>query len=237
MEGVRPPCCSPAQAWSLLCVPRRGGPWSGGECSCLPVCLSVCTPEPLRASGDWAGSSSGGVGETGQPLHPAGTPEARLGPSPQPRGNLVGPCQCSHGSLRPRPPEVPGAVSSPALSSPPQDFRNRGGAERSPGQPCLQAACRPARRKQGPRKTLDRSRRGQGQGARSPRGAQPAGQGGALAGARAPASHMAPYRHAAWREVGGGWEAGFGSGSPGAWLQPMAHTPSIYGAAPLSSGL
>lgn len=65
-----------------------------------------------------------------------------------------------------------------------------------------------------------------GPGAQRPRGAQPAGRGGA------PASHMAPYRHAAWREVRGGWEAGFGSGSPGAWLQPMAHTPSIYGAAP-----
>lgn len=65
-----------------------------------------------------------------------------------------------------------------------------------------------------------------GPGAQRPRGAQPAGRGGA------PASHMAPYRHAAWREVRGGWEAGFGSGSPGAWLQPTAHTPSIYGAAP-----
>lgn len=231
MEGVRPPCCSPAQAWSLLCFPRRGGPWSGGECSCLPVCLSVCTPEPLRASGDWAGSSSGGVGETGQPLHPAGTPEARLGPSPQPRGNLVGPCQCSHGSLRPRPPEVPGTASSPALSSPPQDFRNRGGTERSPGQPCLQAACRPARRKQGPRKTLDRSRRRQGQGPNVPGELS-------LQGGEVPRPHTWPLtgtRHGVKSGVGG--RLGLDPAVPGPGFNPWLTPPPSMEQPLLSSGL
>lgn len=231
MEGVRPPCCSPAQAWSLLCFPRQGGPWSGGECSCLPVCLSVCTPEPLRASGDWAGSSSGGVGETGQPLHPAGTPEARLGPSPQPRGNLVGPCQCSHGSLRPRSPEVPGTASSPALSSPPQDFRNRGGTERSPGQPCLQAACRPARRKQGPRKTLDRSRRGQGQGTNVPGELS-------LQGGEVPRPHTWPLtgtRHGVKSGVGG--RLGLDPAVPGPGFNPWLTPPPSMEQPLLSSGL
>lgn len=51
---MQPPCRSPAQAWSLPCVPRPGGPWRGRKCSCL----SACTPEPLRASGQRSAQQS-----------------------------------------------------------------------------------------------------------------------------------------------------------------------------------